>query len=928
VLPFYLHVLLVGACLFVVSVLCAELFLVSPQEQRLPRAARVGFGYVFQLAFFAAALKFMPIQWAWVLAVGLLVSYLVTRPAASLRAHWHAMVDAPGRYWKTFAVYVALLNVFLLPLPLGGRYGPFTEGGGDVTIYAEISKYIVDHDMPAWGLEAVLADLNAFFYQLNIPIYMPPVGFPFDPILANPPAPEFGAYRAQFQRYASLQYSPISTWTFLSVETNYPVFYGLLALQYALTILAVYEFLRPYGRVPGSLGAVFVGSSHSIASVFYNMFFLQSLALMLSALVLSAAWHARVFNASWLRTVGLCIIVSFVGYIHYVSVLLPIAISSLMWSSRMKMRVAEFASTVHGDGRTTSRKLLGNLPAVAWSALVAIWAITMSFGSLTFLVTLSRAVTGWPPLTSGSTTSVSEALTYFGQPIAPLSTRWYSFFFGFASQQHYEPLASMPTRIEQLSHVTAGSGACVLLLGLLVMLGLVVRGFQHHFYSKQPSARLIADAGAVLIYASCLVVIAFQYFLGRHSLYTQAKAAQNILIVLYAAVMLLPFAILWKFGPPTPAGKVAAFVYAVVLVAFTSTLLVPRAYFADRLARGLDRSSTLDESFFAQARRIRSSDPHSLVLFEPTTSSDVYLGNEAFFGGRMLPTRFLSLSRIWQVAPNGPIDAEPNLPASAFIQPTDVPHLWLLSAADRGDGTNTTTWRALRLRDVTRPELVLTANQYERFYRQAPRSTAPADAGVYAYLNQGSAQLMLPAHATETSITLRLRSPNAAEFDTMASAVGAWVAQQSGTPVSVSQLGDNLLALELRVPAAASPELVPLVRHAGELALNVRVDGRELGGQRDVQVAVADASVEPGAPVTVSWSGIGTPSSDDWIGLFPVGAPDEARIAFVFTNGGTSGTVELPVPEALTDGMYELRLFSHNTWQQLGVSEPFTIGRR
>ena len=85
-------------------------------------------------------------------------------------------------------------------------------------------------------------------------------------------------------------------------------------------------------------------------------------------------------------------------------------------------------------------------------------------------------------------------------------------------------------------------------------------------------------------------------------------------------------------------------------------------------------------------------------------------------------------------------------------------------------------------------------------------------------------------------------------------------------------------------------------------------------GLISVQVATLSASpgpVNPGGTVTATWSGIGSPSAGDWIGLYSPGAADSAYLGWRSTTGMASGSVAFTIPASLSPGTYELRLYSN-----------------
>ena len=92
-------------------------------------------------------------------------------------------------------------------------------------------------------------------------------------------------------------------------------------------------------------------------------------------------------------------------------------------------------------------------------------------------------------------------------------------------------------------------------------------------------------------------------------------------------------------------------------------------------------------------------------------------------------------------------------------------------------------------------------------------------------------------------------------------------------------------------------------------------------------VSVTPPSVAAGGTVTATWSGIGSPTSTDWIGLYPTGASDQytSRISWRYTTGTASGSVPYTIPATLAPGTYELRLFTNFTYNRIGTSNTFTV---
>lgn len=96
-------------------------------------------------------------------------------------------------------------------------------------------------------------------------------------------------------------------------------------------------------------------------------------------------------------------------------------------------------------------------------------------------------------------------------------------------------------------------------------------------------------------------------------------------------------------------------------------------------------------------------------------------------------------------------------------------------------------------------------------------------------------------------------------------------------------------------------------------------------------LSATPAGTTPGGAVQVSWSGIASPSSTDWIGLFRQGAADGQSVRWFYTatcSSSTgapkaSGTCALTMPS--TPATYELRLFARNGYSRLATFGPLSV---
>src|SRR4029079_13161455 len=91
-------------------------------------------------------------------------------------------------------------------------------------------------------------------------------------------------------------------------------------------------------------------------------------------------------------------------------------------------------------------------------------------------------------------------------------------------------------------------------------------------------------------------------------------------------------------------------------------------------------------------------------------------------------------------------------------------------------------------------------------------------------------------------------------------------------------------------------------------------------------ILVSPTNATANSTLTVTWAGIAAPTSTDWVALVPLDAPNGSYVAWGFTTGAASGTLDLFVPASVPNGAYELRLFSNNTFNRLAVSNVIHIG--
>jgi hypothetical protein len=97
-------------------------------------------------------------------------------------------------------------------------------------------------------------------------------------------------------------------------------------------------------------------------------------------------------------------------------------------------------------------------------------------------------------------------------------------------------------------------------------------------------------------------------------------------------------------------------------------------------------------------------------------------------------------------------------------------------------------------------------------------------------------------------------------------------------------------------------------------------------------LSVTPTSVAAGSSVTASWSGIASPASTDWIGLYASGAADGSYLAWMYVScsqtagsAKASGSCAFKIPATVAAGTYQLRLFAANGYTRRATSNSFSV---
>lgn len=99
------------------------------------------------------------------------------------------------------------------------------------------------------------------------------------------------------------------------------------------------------------------------------------------------------------------------------------------------------------------------------------------------------------------------------------------------------------------------------------------------------------------------------------------------------------------------------------------------------------------------------------------------------------------------------------------------------------------------------------------------------------------------------------------------------------------------------------------------------------------RLSVSPGSAAPGGQVTVTWSGIASPTPTDWIALYAgSGAASGSYVEWEYVScsqtpgaSAAAGSCPFRLPAGLAPGTYEFRLFAQDDYLRLATSGPLTV---
>jgi hypothetical protein len=823
---FLVNTLLVFIAIYSVSALLAETIFTSHTERKIPTAVRVGLGYFLSLFYFISAWLFLSIRQAWVVGFILLGLYVYGKASKGLLVLNGDPVKALlKKHLKVLGIFLVSANLFFLPLHLAGHYGPFTEGGGDVSVYSDVAKRLTDFNLNAVGLEenASLKDRFLYIKHLINKDYSEKYRAE-GPNFINPPLANYQTNKVAFNLQLNpIQYTPCAQFAFLTDKINHPVFFALLAFLYTLILASAWGFFRQFGLIPAILAVLIMGGSNALVSAFYNMYLLQVLSITFLSLTLVVVPFIRLFSIPGLRVYGFGSTFIFLSYPHFFPIIAPLLVIASIPYFYKELEISE------GSKPINKSRLISNL--CLHSPLI----ILFSFSLLEVYVGYKAAAHFITNLITGFLTN--DTNSYAGESVLEFSDQWWTFMFGLASQQHFLPLMTEHEDMKILFMLGTRLGFLILAVSFLLVIISRIRPVSSQQQSRETWHYIV-------IYVALAIVIGIYSMMSQTTLYTQAKGAQYFLLCLYF-VMLLPLAILYKsFGPfklqpHFPNNKknkkvffATAFLVCLLFI-FSAFLWVPKVVYAYRIAHHMDRSTIVEPSFYSEAKRIKSEDKNAFVIFEPRTSADVYFPNQSFAGYKLIPTRHLILDEFFLGDRGGTGHRTYKLP-SDFVKPADIPHLWSLVAVK--DANDQYKWKAERIFRGKSPYIYFTGHDYQRNFMSRPRFNRAvvqpdtSDWGMFSYLRNGTAMAYLPPGGPyNLEIKLLTRNDDSSEeLEVMSK--GIRKRADAGEFPSIKNMSTHgyIITLNFEFEASPSPRISLVSKYDKEYFFNARLNGKEL----------------------------------------------------------------------------------------------------
>jgi len=817
---FLIHTLTIIVAIYTMSAVLAELIFSSELERKLPIAVRVGFGYFLSLLYFYGSWVCMSMRQAWALGILLLIFYTHGKFSKDHLPSFLQFKLALKKHLKLLGIFLILANIFFLPLHWKMNYGPFTEGGGDISVYSDVAKRLDDFNLSAAGFEEGaslskrldniihminLTHTDDYNARSNLDINLPNADY------------QSNVFAFNFGIHSSI-YTPSAQFHFLSGNTNYPAYFAVMAFLYACFILSIWGIFSSFGWVPAFFAVLLFTGSHSQISVLYNHYFAQAMSATVFVLFLGAVPHIRLFSLSGIKTYWISISTPLISnYNHFLPILLPLmTLASLRWFYPKSKTPKENDKNA---SKPWYRKVEFFIAYIGFSIFALLTHITAIKNSIIFFVDKLRSVK-------------NEGLggDYQGESLPIFSERWWTQIYGFLSQQHFAPFVFESSLVQFVIPWGISAGFLVVGTGLVMIILSQLNSWRLKEWDKK-------RWHYIGIYTALFITVILYSGVSQQTQYNQAKSAQYLLPCTYF-VMLLPLIIcfgsnnkLWRYlksGKKSDWKFILACCYLVSFVCFSGALLVPRVVYLSKLGNQEDRVSIINPSYFSEVKRVISHDEKAFVLFEPRKSSDVYFGNQPFSGYRVIPTRHLFLRKHYKATATSEPIYMIMLP-SEFITDDDLSHLWNLIYTNK-------TWKAERLIDKNSPSLYFTGHNYEKNFglqyrtnRLVPKPKTK-DLGLFSYLRNGTALVYMPSGGPY-DLQVKVVDKNETNLEKASLMANIILSKaKAGRFKSLRRMKQDgsMITMDYYFEKSDSPRLVLVARYDSEYWFSARLNGKDM----------------------------------------------------------------------------------------------------
>ena len=821
---FLVHTLAIMVCIYTMSAVLAEVIFTSETEKKLPTAVRIGFSYFLSLLYFYGAWVCISIRQAWALGIVLLIVYAYGKLGNLFKAFDRAQFKKLlKKHLLMLGGFLFLANIFFLPLHWDRQYGPFTERGGDITVYSDIAKRLDDFNLSAAGFgegASLEKRIDHIKHMLSVTYTEEYLAMPLE--LTNPPNADYQTTVMAFNfSIHSAIYTPFAQFHFLSGDNNYPTYFAVQAFFYACLIASALGFFRAFGWVPTIFAALLFIGSHSYVSSLYNHYMAQAMSVTILGLFLGAVRHVRLFSIAGLKTYIVSISTCWItNYNHFIPILLPLmTVASLYWFYSNPPILDDIEERPDQNWLHKACFYMGCGCLIIFALITHATALNNSLAFFNGIMSSFQ---------SGGSGGAST-----GNSLVLFSERWWTQILGFLSIQHFYPFVQESKLVQVVLPWGNIAAFSIFATGLAMVIASRLRPVSTaSTVSNKDSWHLIG------IYTALILTIVLYTPASQISEYTQAKSAQYLLPCTYL-IMLLPLVIFFRsdksfwtyfrFNKKFDWKFIMVSAYLVSVLFFATTLLIPRIEYLNKAGNQEHRSSIMGPSYFSEAKKIVSQDPKAFVLFEPRNSSDIYFGNQPFSGYRVVPTQHLFL-RKYDKSTEGSkgkyIDALP----SDFIEPEDLPHLWSLSSKDKR------SWQAERLVFRKSPNLYFTGHAYQKNYGLKHRTNRFSasfdheDQGLFSYFRSGTASIYLPPggpYHLEVKVIHRDEN-NKEKSDLMANEIARMAKAGKFKSLTSMKQDGAIVTIEYLFEKSKSPRLSLVCRYDEEFWFSARLDGKDI----------------------------------------------------------------------------------------------------